>query len=72
MAITIPSQAQIEAVVADMARSIGDVNVRMSEVMLTIDSRFPGLSDDEFASVRGVAAAAVEKAVHAGLHRLWV
>jgi len=71
MPTTIPNQQQVEEVVADMARSIGDVNVRLGEVMLTIDTRFPDLSDDDFNAVRRVAAAAVEAAVSAGMRRLW-
>jgi hypothetical protein len=71
MPTTIPTQQQVEAVVAELARSIGDVNVRVSEVMLMIDTRFPGLPDEDFDAVRRQAVVAVDAAVSVGMHRLW-
>jgi len=67
----VPTEEQVTAVVADLARSVGDVNVRVTEVMLAIDSRFPGMSDAEFDQVRRLAAKAVEPVVLAGLRRIW-
>jgi hypothetical protein len=71
VSVTLPTQEQINAIVAEMARSLGDVNVCVSEVMLTIDARFPGIAEEEFSAVRLSVAQSVEHVVHAGIERIW-
>lgn len=50
-----PAQDQINAIAQDYAIAVGGwVNVRGSDLALTVDGRFDGMTDQEFADVRDV------------------
>ena len=50
-----PTQEQINEVAQNYAAAVGGwVNVRGSDLALTVDGRFDGMTDEEFADVREV------------------
>jgi hypothetical protein len=67
-----PTTQQIEQIAADHAKSLGNaVHLQASEVALAVDSRFPGLTDDEFAAVKVQCVATVGALRGAALHAMW-
>jgi hypothetical protein len=67
-----PTTQQIEQIAADQAKSLGNAaHLHASEVALAVDSRFPGLTDDEFAAVKAQCVATVGALRGAALHAMW-
>jgi hypothetical protein len=67
-----PTTQQIEQIAADHAKSLGNaVHLQASEVALAVDSRFPGLTDDEFATVKTYCSAVVDAMRSAALMSMW-
>lgn len=72
MPYTIPTQAQARAIIRAHARAVGAVNVRVSEVMLSIDVAYPNIPTAEFEVLRdSVVRPEVGKVVSAGLNAIW-
>jgi hypothetical protein len=67
-----PTTQQIDQIAAEMAASLGSaVHLYGSEVALVVDSRFPGLTEDEFAAVKVQCVATVDTLRGAALHAMW-
>lgn len=71
--MTIPTTDQIEKVANDYVAALGGsaVHLRVSDVMLSIDAAYPGMTDSEFDAVRVKCSDVVGKLRATALHQMW-
>jgi len=68
--MNVPTKQQVEVVVAELIKSFG-CNLYYGDVLFHVDSRFPGMTDAEFDSIRSMMSEVTETARSAELHRVW-
>lgn len=71
-AVTLPTYEQISAKASYLANALGGgVHLSLSQVMLSLDSAYPGMTEEQFAQVRQVATIAVDEIRTSAMKAMW-
>ena len=67
-----PTLDQIKDEARSLTSALGSgVHLRVTELMLSLDSRYPGMTDEQFAAVREQAEPVVAEIRSKALHQMW-
>ena len=70
--MTTPNQQQIEAIAKKLADSLGGgVHIRATDLMVSVDSAFPGMTEGEFGTAREVCIVVAEQIRCDALSSMW-